>query len=89
MGINQHQNQHQYQGQHHHDDEYHNYMNFDDDRAARNRYGHQLDGILGEVEAMIGRLTPYQMEERLRQLRDSGYRGMVYVMLYYIFIYMM
>jgi hypothetical protein len=93
MGINQHQNQHQhqYQGQHrniyYHDHEDLNYMNFDDNSAARNLYGHQFDGIFGEVEAMISRLSSSEIEERLRHLGDSGFRGMVYVMLYYIFVY--
>lgn len=86
MGINQHQNRHQnqyqYPGQqrnaYYHDHEDLNYMNFDDNSAARNFYGHQLDGIFGEVEAMISRLSTSEMEERLRQLGDLG---MVYVIM--------
>lgn len=92
MGINQHQHQGQYQypGQHpgqqrnvfYHDHEDLNYMNFDDDSAARNLYGHQRDGIFGEVEAMISRLSSSEIEERLRQLGDLGYRGMVHAILH-------
>lgn len=73
MGINQHQNQHQHQHQHRNvyfnGFEDHHYMNFNDNSAANYR-------IFEEIEAMISRLTPYEVEERLRQLSDSGHRGM-------------